>query len=99
MFRSFGPEDAHPSFSGSNVGWTFTLNPASQIATETRTNDAYAFPVSGATKAYAVNGLNQYTAVAGTAQTYDANGNLTGDGTNAWIYDGENRLVSATAAG
>jgi RHS repeat-associated protein len=51
------------------------------------------------TKAYTVNGLNQYTAVAGTAQTYDANGNLTGDGTNAYIYDGENRLVSATAAG
>jgi RHS repeat-associated protein len=50
-------------------------------------------------KAYTVNGLNQYTAVAGTAQTYDANGNLTGDGTNAYIYDGENRLVSATAAG
>ena len=72
---------------------------ASQIATETRDNDAYAFPVAGATKAYTVNGLNQYTAVAGTAQTYDANGNLTGDGTNAYIYDGENRLVSATAAG
>jgi hypothetical protein len=37
--------------------------------------------------------LNQYTAVAGAAYTYDASGNLTGDCTNAYIYDG--RLVSA----
>ncbi|HZC38039.1 MAG TPA: hypothetical protein VE221_05115 [Sphingomicrobium sp.] len=80
------------------MNW-FGLSPASQIGSETRDNDAYAWPVSAASKAYAVNGLNQYTAVAGTAQTYDANGSLTGDGTNAYIYDGENRLVSATAAG
>jgi RHS repeat-associated protein len=83
-----------------NVAWTFGTSPASQIINEARDNDAYAFTgISAANKAYAVNGLNQYTAVAGTAQTYDANGNLTGDGTNAYIYDGENRLVSATAAG
>ena len=76
------------------------MNPASQIVNETRDNDAYAFTgIATANKAYSVNGLNQYTAVAGTGHTYDANGNLTGDGTNAYIYDGENRLVSATAAG
>ena len=57
--------DAFPGFAAKNVGWTFGLNSASQIITETRDNDAYAFPVSGATKAYTVNGLNQYTAVGG----------------------------------
>ena len=88
-----------PAFPTKNVGWTFGLSPASQIATETRDNDAYAYSVANTSKAYSVNGLNQYTAVAGAAQTYDANGNLTGDGTSAYIYDGENRLVSATAAG
>jgi RHS repeat-associated protein len=97
--RLTSQSDVFPSFTGSNVSWTFGLSPASQIATETRTNDAYAFPVANASKVYSVNGLNQYTAVAGTAQTYDAAGNLTGDGTNSYVYDGENRLVSATAAG
>ena len=98
--RLVGQSDAFPSFSGSNVGWTFGISPASQIVSETRTNDAYAFTgIATANKGYTVNGLNQYTAVAGTGHTYDANGNLTGDGTNAYIYDGENRLVSATAAG
>jgi len=92
--------DAFPSFATKNVGWTFGVNPASQITQETRDNDAYAFTgIATSNKAYSVNGLNQYTAVAGTGHTYDANGNLTGDGTNAYIYDGENRLVSATAAG
>ena len=92
--------DTFPSFVASNVGWTFGVNPASQITSETRDNDAYAFTgIATANKNYSVNGLNQYTAVAGTGHTYDANGNLTGDGTNAYVYDGENRLVSATAAG
>ena len=31
----------------------------------------------------------------GITHSYDANGNLTGDGTNSWVYDVENRLVSA----
>ena len=98
--RLSSQSDAFPSFSGSNVGWTFGVNPASQITQETRTNDAYAFTaIAAANKAYTVNGLNQYTNVAGSAYTYDANGNLTSDGTTTYVYDVENRLVSATAAG
>jgi RHS repeat-associated protein len=98
--RLTGQTDAFPAAPASNVQWNFQINQASQILSETRDNDAYAFTaIASANKAYAVNGLNQYTAVAGTGHTYDANGNLTGDGTNAYIYDGENRLVSATAAG
>jgi uncharacterized protein RhaS with RHS repeats len=30
--------------------------------------------------------------------TYDANGNLTSDGSTTYLYDIENRLVSATGA-
>jgi len=98
--RLSSQSDAFPSFSGSNVGWTFGVNPASQITQETRTNDAYAFTaIAAANKAYTVNGLNQYTNVAGSAYTYDANGNLTSDGTTTYVYDVENRLVSATAGG
>jgi len=44
----------------------------------------------------AVNGLNQYS-VAGPARFgYDANGNLISDGSTAFTYDVENRLVSAS---
>jgi RHS repeat-associated protein len=50
-------------------------------------------------RGYAVNGLNQYTAVAGVPFGYDDDGNLTGDGVWSYGYDPEGRLVSATKAG
>ncbi|HKX92211.1 MAG TPA: hypothetical protein VJM15_07285 [Sphingomicrobium sp.] len=57
--------------------------------------DAYAFTaITSANKGYSINGLNQYTAVAGSTYSYDANGNLTHDGIRGYVYDGENRLVS-----
>lgn len=92
--------DAFPSSSASNVSRTFTRNPASQLASEARDNDAYAFGgLVSVNRNYSVNGLNQYTAAGPANFTYDANANLTGDGTNTYVYDAENRLVSATAAG
>jgi len=83
--------------SAGNVTFGLGYNPASQIASETRDNDAYAFNgLVNVNRAYAVNGLNQYS-TAGTATfTYDANGNLTADGTNTYVYDGENRLISSS---
>ena len=50
------------------------------------------------TGAYQVNGLNQYTSVAGTAYTYDANGNLTSDGASTYVYDSQNRMTSVSGA-
>ena len=86
-----------------NVGWTFTRNAASQILSETRDNDSYAWvPEPGSTdftENYATNGLNQYSAINGTGLCYDANGNLTADGTNVYKYDVENRLVEMRAQG
>ncbi len=85
--------------SANNVLWTFARNPASQIATRTRDNDAYAF--TGAydvTRPYSANGLNQYTAAGPATFAYDANGNLTSDGSTGFVYDVENRLVTATGA-
>jgi RHS repeat-associated protein len=84
----------------------FTYNPASQLQTRSSSNIAYAWtsPESPDTyaRAYTANGLNQYTAtsVSGTpvAYTYDANGNLLTDGKHSFVYDVENRLVSATGA-
>ncbi len=49
-------------------------------------------------RAYAVNGLNQYISAGPATFGYDANGNLTSDGANSFVYDVENRLVSRTGA-
>jgi RHS repeat-associated protein len=75
----------------------FSYNPASQIVQRTRSNSGWEYTeqVQG-TKSYAVNGLNQYTSAAGATFAYDANGNLSSDGTSTYKYDAENRLVSVT---
>jgi RHS repeat-associated protein len=84
----------------SDVTSTFAYNPANQIVTKTRSNDAYAFSnYVSVSRPYAVNGLNQYATAGSASFTYDANGNLIGDGSNSYGYDFENRLTSATIAG
>jgi RHS repeat-associated protein len=76
------------------VSWTFTRNPASQLTSEARDNDAYAWNGQATvSRAYSANGLNQYTAAGTAAFCYDANGNLTADGSSVYLYDLENRLV------
>ena len=76
--------------------WTYARNPAGQITSQTRDNDAYAWAGHYAVaRAYITNGLNQYIAAGNASFQYDANGNLIGDGTNTYLYDIENRLVGA----
>jgi RHS repeat-associated protein len=48
---------------------------------------------------YTANNLDQYSAVGAVTPTYDANGNLTYDGTFTYGYDAESRLVSVTQGG
>jgi RHS repeat-associated protein len=77
--------------------WVFGHNPAGQIAAVTRTNDDYAWQGHYAVnRPYTANGLNQYSAAGGAAFGYDANGNLTSDGSRTYTYDIENRLVGAS---
>jgi RHS repeat-associated protein len=77
----------------------FGYNPASQIVSRIESNDAYkSTTLDGPARNYGVNGLNQYTSVAGTTHTYDLNGNLTSDGATSFVYDAENRLVSANGS-
>jgi RHS repeat-associated protein len=85
-------------------------NSASQIVGRSVSNDDYAAPpAANVERGYGVNGLNQYTGTTwGGAPNwsfeYDANGNLTrsvdpgGTDTTAYLYDVENRLVSASGA-
>ena len=85
---------------GSNdVTDTIGYNPASQIVSEARSNDAFVWKGGvSLTRGYAVNGLNQYLSAGPAAFTYDANGNLISDGSSTFVYDAENRLVSAAGA-
>ncbi|HZF17535.1 MAG TPA: RHS repeat-associated core domain-containing protein [Steroidobacteraceae bacterium] len=81
---------------------TFTLgrNHSSQITSLAASDGAFlSRPASTTTSAYVPNKLNQYSTVGGVAQGYDANANLTSDGTFTFEYDEENRLRSATGAG
>lgn len=86
------------NFGSSNVTWSFTRNPASQILTETQSSDAYSWTAhTNKNWTFAANGLNQYTTVDGVGHCYDGNGNLTRDGQYAYKYDIENRLVEMRA--
>jgi RHS repeat-associated protein len=77
--------------------WTFRRNPASGIASQTRSNDSYAWTGHyQVNRTYQTNGLNQYSQAGGTAFSYDANGNLVSDGTRTYSSDIENRLVAAS---
>ena len=82
------------------VQYTYTRNQLRELKSVAWTNNLYQW--SGATpgtRSYTSNGLNQYTAAGGTAMSYDANGNLTGDGTWSYGYDLDNRLKSANKNG
>ena len=83
-----------------DVSFGFSYSPASQTLTQSRDNDSYAWTgAESADRNHTVNGLNQYTAVGAATLLYDANGNLTNKGADSYLYDVENRLVSATIGG
>jgi RHS repeat-associated protein len=72
---------------------TFGYNPASQIASNTRSNDLYAWTGHGSgTTSTTTNGLNQLASWNATL-AYDTRGNLTSDGTLSYGFDSENRLT------
>lgn len=78
---------------------TSSYNPASQIVSQARSNDAYAWTgAANVVRGYTSNGLNQYTAAGSASFTHDANGNLTSDGTSSFTYDAENKLTSTSVS-
>jgi YD repeat-containing protein len=73
-----------------SVRFDFAYNAANQRTSQQVSDDTYLNRPSGApTVTYSVNALNQYTAVGAVAPTYDANGNLTFDGSFTYGYDAE----------
>ena len=91
------------SGSGDDPQYTFTYTAAHELHTEANSDADYVWqPSTTATTSYAAaNNLNQYPNVNGTPFGYDANGNLTSDGTWSFVYDADNRLSTAnkTAGG
>ncbi|WP_082462642.1 RHS repeat domain-containing protein [Sphingobium sp. Leaf26] len=74
-----------------------SYNPAGQALGRTTSNDSYVWNGHGAVnRSYVSNGRNQYSNVGGTNFNYDANGNITSDGSNTYVYDIENRLISSS---
>lgn len=78
-----------------DVAWTYSYNPANQIAVFTRNNDSYAWGGHyNLNRTYAINGLNQATSDGSISLLYDNRGNLTSSGSNVYAYTAENRLIS-----
>jgi RHS repeat-associated protein len=88
------------SSSAEDVQYTYTRNAAREITGVASSNNKYQWAgATVGTLAYAANGLDQYTTVAGGAIQYDASGNLTSDGTWTYTYDADNRLRTAAKTG
>jgi RHS repeat-associated protein len=84
-----------PNAAGNGL-WTYARNPAGQISSTTSYADVYSWTRHYAlNRTYTTDGLNRYTAAGPATFLYDANGNLTSDGTHAYTYDIENRLIGA----
>ena len=78
-----------------------TYNAAFEITSAPRSNSAYSYTdYAASSHAYGINVLNQITTntYSGTTKNfaYDANGNLTSDGTSTFGYSSQNQLTSAT---
>jgi RHS repeat-associated protein len=89
---------AHDFANAYDLTLGFAYNPASQIASTTRTgSDYYAWADHYAVnRGYTANGLNQYTAAGSVTPTYDGRGNLTSaGGTPFYTYTSENLLSSS----
>jgi RHS repeat-associated protein len=77
----------------------FGYNPASQIVSHSRSNEAYTFTRAAGATASSVNGLNQVTTHGAGSVTHDARGNVTSEGGRTFSYSSENLLTGVTASG
>jgi RHS repeat-associated protein len=83
------------SSGGSQLGnLTYTYDADGRVTSKggTMASTGMPAPVSGNT----FNAANEMTSFNGTALSYDANGNLTSDGTNAYTWDARNLLIGVS---
>jgi RHS repeat-associated protein len=80
---------------GQSTSFAYTTNAVNETTDLTQTSDAaIAYPSGSLTQTASYNTLNQLTNLTGQAFTFDANGNLTGDGQRTYQWDAENRLIA-----
>jgi RHS repeat-associated protein len=72
----------------------FTYNPASQILTNSRSNDLFSVTPAGGTTNSVANGLNQVVAHGGLSTSHDARGNMTSDGIGSYSYTSDNLMTN-----
>jgi RHS repeat-associated protein len=97
----WGPTIVQTAPSVTSATFTYGYDATNRRLSQTATDNSYwSYPTATAsTVSYTANNLDQYSAIGSVAPTYDANGNLTFDGTFTYGYDAENRLISASGAG
>ena len=82
---------------GTSAVWTNAFDPSGQLTSSSLSNASFSWSSTvSAAQAYSSDRLNRYTSVGGTTVSYDAAGNLSGDGVWTYGFDQENRLLSAT---
>ena len=97
---SWRPAAAQTTPTAASVAVGQNYDATNRLIDQTVTDTGWRYvPSSASSIAYAVNDLNQYTAVGSVSPTYDGNGNLTFDGAITYGYDAESRLVSASGTG
>ncbi|MFN3806532.1 RHS repeat domain-containing protein [Asticcacaulis sp.] len=75
----------------------FSYNSSGKIKSRIYSNKDYIRSVSSGSVAYTINGLNQIATINSSSLiSYDARGNLIGDGGGAYNYNANNLLISAT---
>jgi RHS repeat-associated protein len=86
-------QDLAGTTSDQTIG-SIAYNPASQIQSQIKSNDAYAWTGHyNVNRDYTVNGLNQQTAAGATTLGYDGRGNLTTSGASTYTYNKLNQLT------
>ena len=83
-----------------DLALTFTYNPASQIVSALRSNDAFSWTLHGSgSLATAADGLNRVGSFSGGALGYDPKGNLVSQGARSFGYSSENLQLTEAIAG
>jgi RHS repeat-associated protein len=97
---NWSPALAFTAPAASSVRFDHAYNGANQRVSQTVSDNSWwYYPPASPSVSYTSNAANQYTAVGAVVPGYNANGNLTNDGTFTFGYDAENRLTSAVGAG
>ncbi len=84
--------------SSKDQSYAYAYNPAGQIVSRSDGNLAYAYQTAAINQPYGVNALNQYTSVGGTGYGYDGRGNLGSGTAQAYTFDSQNRLLTASGS-